>query len=47
MDETVIRNEQQIDVAVTEIGRVAAGEGARFRRDGKALTVAKPSYSHF
>jgi thiamine-monophosphate kinase len=34
-------------VAVTEIGRVAAGEGARFLRDGKALTFARPSYSHF
>jgi len=38
---------QAAGVAVTEIGRVAAGEGARFVRDGKALTFAQPSYSHF
>jgi thiamine-monophosphate kinase len=34
-------------VPVTEIGRVKAGEGARFVQDGKALTFARPSYSHF
>jgi thiamine-monophosphate kinase len=34
-------------VAVTEIGRVGAGEGASFIHDGKALTFARPSYSHF
>jgi thiamine-monophosphate kinase len=34
-------------VAVTEIGRVQAGEGARFMRGGKALSFARPSYSHF
>jgi thiamine-monophosphate kinase len=34
-------------VAVTEIGRVEAGEGARFMREGKALTFARASYSHF
>jgi thiamine-monophosphate kinase len=34
-------------VAATEIGRVQAGEGARFMRDGKALTFARASYSHF
>jgi thiamine-monophosphate kinase len=38
---------QKADVEVTEIGRVAAGEGARFIRDGNALTFARPSYSHF
>jgi thiamine-monophosphate kinase len=32
---------------VSAIGRIVAGEGARFIRDGKALTFAKPSYSHF
>jgi len=36
-----------VGVALTEIGRVEAGEGARFVRDGKALTFAQPSYSHF
>jgi len=36
-----------VGVAVTQIGRVAAGEGARFARDGKALTFARPSFSHF
>jgi thiamine-monophosphate kinase len=34
-------------IAVTEIGRIAAGEGARFLHDGRALTFARPSYSHF
>jgi thiamine-monophosphate kinase len=34
-------------VPVTEIGRVAAGEGARFLRDGKTLAFERPSYSHF
>ena len=34
-------------VAVTEIGRVQAGEGARFMHQGKALTFTRPSYSHF
>ncbi len=34
-------------VAVTEIGRVSAGEGASFLRDGKTLTFARPSFSHF
>jgi len=34
-------------VAVTEIGRVTAGQGARFLRDGKPLTFARPAYSHF
>jgi thiamine-monophosphate kinase len=34
-------------VAVTEIGRIAAGEGARFLHGGKTLNFARPSYSHF
>jgi thiamine-monophosphate kinase len=34
-------------VPVTEIGRVEAGEGARFIHDGKALPFARASYSHF
>jgi thiamine-monophosphate kinase len=34
-------------IAVAEIGRVSAGQGARFIRDGKALTFERPSYSHF
>jgi thiamine-monophosphate kinase len=34
-------------VAVTEIGRMAAGEGARFLNEGKTLNFARPSYSHF
>jgi thiamine-monophosphate kinase len=34
-------------VAVSEIGRMEAGERARFVREGKALTFARPSYSHF
>ncbi len=38
---------QQAGVPVGEIGRVTAGQGARFMRDGKALAFARPSYSHF
>jgi thiamine-monophosphate kinase len=34
-------------VGVTEIGRVQAGEGARFMQEGKALAFARASYSHF
>jgi thiamine-monophosphate kinase len=34
-------------VAVTEIGRMTAGEGARFLHEGKTLSFARPSYSHF
>jgi len=34
-------------VAVTEIGRIAAGQGTRFLRDGKPLIFARASYSHF
>jgi len=38
---------QAAGVAVTEIGRVQAGEGARFVDEGKPLAFARPSYSHF
>jgi len=38
---------QKADVEVTEIGRVITGQGVCFIRDGKALTFARPSYSHF
>jgi len=41
------RAAHQAGVAVTEIGRVTAGEGARFLHGGKTLTFARPSYSHF
>jgi len=34
-------------VAMTEIGLAQTGEGVRFHRDGKALTFARASYSHF
>jgi len=34
-------------VAVTEIGRVEAGEGARFIHQDKALSFTQASYSHF
>jgi len=34
-------------VAVTEIGRIEAGAGARFVREGKAMTFTRASYSHF
>jgi thiamine-monophosphate kinase len=38
---------ERAGVAVTEIGRVTAGEGTRFVRDGQTLTFARASYSHF
>jgi thiamine-monophosphate kinase len=38
---------EQAGVAVTPIGQVKAGQGARFLRDGKPLSFARPSYSHF
>jgi len=34
-------------VAATEIGRVTAGQGTRFVRDGTVLSFARPAYSHF
>jgi thiamine-monophosphate kinase len=34
-------------VAVSEIGQMVAGAGARFMRDGKILEFARPSFSHF
>jgi thiamine-monophosphate kinase len=37
----------QAGVAVTELGRIAAGEGTRLVHHGKALSFARPSYSHF
>ena len=38
---------EQAGIAATEIGRTTAGQGARFIRDGKALSFARPAYSHF
>jgi thiamine-monophosphate kinase len=38
---------EKAGVAVTEIGRVTAGQGARFMHDGKPLSFARASYSHF
>jgi thiamine-monophosphate kinase len=38
---------EKAGVTVTEIGRMRAGEGARFLRDGTKLTFARASYSHF
>jgi thiamine-monophosphate kinase len=38
---------EKAGVAATEIGRVTTGHGAHFMRDGKALSFARPSYSHF
>ena len=37
----------QAGVAATEIGRIVVGQGARFVRDGKTLSFARPSFSHF
>lgn len=34
-------------IAVTEIGRIKTGQGARFNHHGKLLTFLRPSYSHF
>jgi len=38
---------QAAGVAVTEIGYMQEGEGARFLHRGKTLAFARPSYSHF
>jgi len=38
---------QTAGIAVAEIGRITAGQGTRFMRDGKALTLTRSSYSHF
>jgi thiamine-monophosphate kinase len=35
------------NVAVTEVGRVQAGEGARLVHEGKTLAFTRESYSHF
>ena len=34
-------------VPMAEIGQVTAGQGVRFLREGKVLSFAAPSYSHF
>jgi thiamine-monophosphate kinase len=34
-------------VPVTKIGQVMSGQGVRFRREGKLLSFAQASYSHF
>jgi thiamine-monophosphate kinase len=36
-----------VGIAVTDIGRVTAGEGARFIQAGQVLAFDRPSYSHF
>ncbi len=41
------RAAKRAGVAVSEIGRLVEGEGVRFVRDGKTLSFARPSYSHF
>jgi thiamine-monophosphate kinase len=38
---------KRVGVAVSEIGRVLDGEGARFLRDGETLSFRRPSFSHF
>jgi thiamine monophosphate kinase len=34
-------------VGVTKVGQVVSGQGTRFLRDGKILSFAHASYSHF
>jgi thiamine-monophosphate kinase len=34
-------------VPVTEIGRMRAGDGANFTREGKPLVFTRPAFSHF
>jgi thiamine monophosphate kinase len=38
---------QAVGVAVSEIGRIVSGKGTRFLHNGKALSFAQPSFSHF
>jgi thiamine-monophosphate kinase len=46
--EALRREASAAGVALTEIGTVGAGEGARLLdATGKALTLAHPSFSHF
>jgi thiamine-monophosphate kinase len=46
--EALRREASAAGVALTEIGTVGAGEGARLLdAKGKALTLAHPSFSHF
>jgi thiamine-monophosphate kinase len=46
--EALRREASVVGVAVSEIGNVAAGQGARFLAlDGKPLELAHPSFSHF
>ena len=34
-------------VPVTEIGRMRAGDGGNFKREGKPLVFTRPAFSHF
>ncbi len=38
---------KSVGVAVSEIGHLQPGQGTRFVQDGRAMTFARPSYSHF
>jgi thiamine monophosphate kinase len=38
---------QTAGVPLAKIGQVSSGQGVRFLREGKALSFAQPSYSHF
>jgi thiamine-monophosphate kinase len=38
---------QTAGLPLAKIGQVASGQGVRFLREGKALSFAQPSYSHF
>jgi len=38
---------QNTGVPLARIGQVSSGQGVRFLREGKALSFAQPSYSHF
>ncbi len=45
--DALLKAAEGVGLDVTEIGRVTAGQGAHFMRDGKALSFTRPSYSHF
>lgn len=41
------RTAENAGVLVTRIGQVMSGEGARFLKEGNALSFTRPSYTHF
>jgi thiamine-monophosphate kinase len=45
--EAFIEEARKAGTPATVIGAISEGQGARFLRDGEAMTFARPAYSHF